>query len=140
MTVREGAEKSEVIELLHKHRIERVLVINGDFKLRGMITVKDIQKSTDFPNACKDDLGRLRVGAAVGVGGGTDERVDALAAAGVDVVVVDTAHGHSMGVLEAVKEVKQHYPSLQVVGGNVATGAGAKALVDAGADLSLIHI
>jgi IMP dehydrogenase len=140
VTVQEGASKDEVIALLHKHRIERVLVINGDFRLRGMITVKDIQKSTDFPNACKDDLGRLRVGAAVGTGGGTDERVDALAAAGVDVVVVDTAHGHSQGVIDRVRWVKQHYPDLQVIGGNIATAAAARALADAGADAVKVGI
>ena len=140
VTVQEGASKDEVIALLHKHRIERVLVINGDFRLRGMITVKDIQKSTDFPDACKDDLGRLRVGAAVGVGGGTDERVEALAAAGVDVVVVDTAHGHSQGVIDRVRWVKQHYPDLQVIGGNIATAAAARALADAGADAVKVGI
>jgi IMP dehydrogenase len=140
VTVQEGASKDEVIALLHKHRIERVLVINGDFRLRGMITVKDIQKSTDFPLACKDDLGRLRVGAAVGTGAGTDERVDALAAAGVDVVVVDTAHGHSQGVLDRVRWVKQHYPDLQVIGGNIATAAAARALADAGVDAVKVGI
>ncbi|NNJ94840.1 MAG: IMP dehydrogenase [Halobacteria archaeon] len=140
VTVQEGASKDEVIALLHKHRIERVLVINGDFRLRGMITVKDIQKSTDFPNACKDDLGRLRVGAAVGTGGDTDERVDALAAAGVDVVVVDTAHGHSQGVIDRVRWVKQHYPDLQVIGGNIATAAAARALAVAGADAVKVGI
>ncbi|HUT41554.1 MAG TPA: IMP dehydrogenase [Gammaproteobacteria bacterium] len=134
VTVQEGAAKEEVIGLLHKHRIERVLVINDDFKLRGMITVKDIQKSTDFPNACKDEYGRLRVGAAVGTGGDSEARIAALAAAEVDVVVVDTAHGHSQGVLDRVRWVKQHYPDLQVIGGNIATAAAARALVEAGAD------
>ncbi|NNG13125.1 MAG: IMP dehydrogenase, partial [Halobacteria archaeon] len=134
VTVREGADKDEVIALLHKHRIERVLVINGDFRLRGMITVKDIQKSTDFPNASKDEQGRLRVGAAVGTGGGTEERVAALAQAEVDVIIVDTAHGHSQGVIDRVKWVKKNYPGVQVIGGNIATGAAARALVDAGAD------
>ena len=134
VTVREGAEKDEVIALLHKHRIERVLVINDDFRLRGMITVKDIQKSTDFPNACKDDQGRLRVGAAVGTGGGTEERVAALAQADVDVIIVDTPHGHSQGVIDRVKWLKKHYPEVQVIGGNIATAAAARALVDAGAD------
>ena len=134
VTVQEGAAKEEVIGLLHKHRIERVLVINDDFKLRGMITVKDIQKSTDFPNACKDEHGRLRVGAAVGTGGDSEARIAALAAAEVDVVVVDTAHGHSQGVLDRVRWVKQHYPDLQVIGGNIATAAAARALVEAGAD------
>jgi IMP dehydrogenase len=132
--VQEGASKEEVIALLHKHRIERVLVINDKFKLRGMITVKDIQKSTDFPNACKDEQGRLRVGAAVGTGGNTEERIDALVRAGVDVMIVDTAHGHSQGVLDRVRWVKQHYPDMQVIGGNIATAAAARALVDAGAD------
>jgi IMP dehydrogenase len=134
VTVHEGASKEEVITLLHQHRIERVLVINGNFKLRGMITVKDIQKSTDFPNACKDEQGRLRVGAAVGTGGNTEERIEALVRAGVDVMIVDTAHGHSQGVLDRVRWVKQHYPDMQVVGGNIATAAAARALVEAGAD------
>jgi IMP dehydrogenase len=140
VTVGEGASKDEVIALLHKHRIERVLVINDDFKLRGMITVKDIQKSTDFPNACKDEFGRLRVGAAVGTGGDSEERVEALAAAGVDVVIVDTAHGHSQGVLDRVRWVKQQFPDLQVIGGNIATAAAARALVDAGADAVKVGI
>jgi IMP dehydrogenase len=122
-----------VLALLHEHRIERVLVVNDDFQLRGMITVKDIQKSTDYPNAAKDDKGRLRVGAAVGTGAGTEERVDALVKAGVDVIVVDTAHGHSQGVLDRVAWVKKNY-DVQVIGGNIATGAAAKALVAAGAD------
>ena len=134
VTVREGAERGEVIQLLHQHRIEKVLVVDDDFRLRGMITVKDIQKASDKPNACKDELGRLRVGAAVGVGAGTDERVHALVEAGVDVVVVDTAHGHSEGVLERVRWVKKHHPDLQVIGGNIATAGAARALVDAGAD------
>jgi IMP dehydrogenase len=134
VTVREGAERDEVVRLLHQYRIEKVLVVDDDFRLRGMITVKDIQKASDKPNACKDELGRLRVGAAVGVGAGTDERIDALVEAGVDVVVVDTAHGHSEGVLERVRWVKKHHPDLQVIGGNIATAAAARALVDAGAD------
>ncbi|MEZ5542961.1 MAG: IMP dehydrogenase [Pseudomonadota bacterium] len=140
VTVHEGASKDEVIALLHKHRIERVLVINDDFKLRGMITVKDIQKSTDFPSACKDEYGRLRVGAAVGTGGDSEARIEALAAAEVDVVVVDTAHGHSQGVLNRVRWVKQHYPDLQVIGGNIATAAAARALVEAGADAVKVGI
>ncbi|GMQ88603.1 MAG: IMP dehydrogenase [Gammaproteobacteria bacterium] len=140
VTVREGAERDEVIQLLHKNRIEKVLVVDDNFRLRGMITVKDIQKASDKPNACKDELGRLRVGAAVGVGAGTDERVDALVKAGVDVVVVDTAHGHSEGVLERVRWVKKHYPDLQVIGGNIATAAAARALVDAGADCVKVGI
>ena len=134
VTVAEGAGKKEVIALLHKHRIERVLVVNDDFKLRGMITVKDIQKSTDYPNACKDEDGQLRVGAAVGTGGDTEERVEALVQAGVDVVIVDTAHGHSQGVIDRVRWVKQQYPDIQVIGGNIATAAAARALVEAGAD------
>jgi IMP dehydrogenase len=133
VTVQEGAPREEVLGLLHKHRIERVLVVNGNFQLRGMITVKDIQKSTDFPLACKDDEGRLRVGAAVGTGAGTEERVEALVNAGVDIIVVDTAHGHSQGVLDRVKWVKQNY-DVQVIGGNIATGEAARALADAGAD------
>ncbi|WP_018175460.1 MULTISPECIES: IMP dehydrogenase [unclassified Thioalkalivibrio] len=134
VTVPEGADRGHVLELLHKHRIEKVLVVNDDFQLRGMITVKDIQKSTEHPHACKDDRGRLRVGAAVGVGAGTDERVAALVEAGVDVLVVDTAHGHSQGVLDRVAWVKKHYPDVQVIGGNIATAAAAKDLVAAGAD------
>jgi len=134
VTVMAGAKKAEIVELLHKHRIEKLLVIDEAFNLKGMITVKDIQKSTDFPNACKDDEGRLRVGAAVGTGADTDERIHALAAAGVDVVVVDTAHGHSQGVLDRVSWVKQNYPDLQVIGGNIATADAARDLVAAGAD------
>ena len=134
VTVKEGAGKEEVQRLLHEHRIEKVLVVDDDFRLRGLITVKDIQKASDKPNACKDGEGRLRVGAAVGVGAGTDERVEALVAAGVDVVVVDTAHGHSQGVLDRVAWIKKHFPDLQVIGGNIATGAAAKALAEAGAD------
>lgn len=134
VTVKEGASFDEVQRLLHQHRIEKILVVNDDFALRGLITVKDIQKSSDFPNACKDDQGRLRVGAAVGVGAGTDERVDALVKAGVDVIVVDTAHGHSQGVLDRVSWVKQNYPDLQVIGGNIATAQAALDLVKAGAD------
>ena len=134
VTVKEGAGKDEVLALLHKHRIEKILVINDDFQLRGMITVKDIQKSTDFPDACKDELGRLRVGAAVGTGGETPDRVAALVSAGVDVIVVDTAHGHSQGVLDRVAWVKKNYPDLQVIGGNIATKEAALALAEAGAD------
>ncbi len=133
VTVKEGASREDVLSLLHKHRIERVLVVNDDFQLRGMITVKDIQKSTDFPYACKDEEGRLRVGAAVSTGAGTEERVEALVNAGVDVIVVDTAHGHSQAVLDRVAWVKKNY-DVQVIGGNIATGEAAKALVDAGAD------
>jgi IMP dehydrogenase len=140
VTVREGAGKDEVIGLLHKHRIERVLVVNGNFELRGMITVKDIQKSTDFPYACKDDQGRLRAGAAVGTGSESEERIAALAEAEVDVIVVDTAHGHSQGVLDRVSWVKQHYPDMQVIGGNIATAAAARALADAGVDAVKVGI
>lgn len=134
ITVREGASKEEVIHLLHQHRLERVLVIDENDTLKGLITVKDIQKSHDHPFACKDSKGRLRVGAAVGVGAETEERVAALAAAGVDVIVVDTAHGHSQGVLDRVNWVKKNYPKIEVIGGNIATADAAKALVDAGAD------
>jgi len=140
VTVREGASKEEVIALLHKHRIERVLVVNGDFKLRGMIAVKDIQKSTDFPNACKDTHGQLRVGAAVGTGDDSDARIEAIVNAGVDVLIVDTAHGHSQGVIDRVRWVKKHYPDVQVIGGNIATAAAARALVDAGVDAVKVGI
>ncbi len=134
ITVREGASKEEVLLLLHKHRIEKVLVVNGAFKLRGMITVKDYQKAKEFPLAAKDERGALRVGAAVGTGPDTDGRVEALVAAGVDVIVVDTSHGHSRGVLERVKRVKSAFPGIQVIGGNIVTADAARALVDAGAD------
>lgn len=140
VTVREGADREEVVALLHKHRIEKVLVVNDKFQLRGMITVKDIQKSKDYPMACKDGLGRLRVGAAVGTGTGTEERVAALVEEGVDVLVVDTAHGHSQGVLNRVQWVKRNFPNVQVIGGNIATGAAAKALVEAGADAVKVGI
>ncbi len=134
VTVQEGAPREEVVTLLHKHRIEKVLVVDDDFVLRGLITVKDIQKAKENPNACRDEQESLRVGAAVGTGAGTEERVDALVKAGVDVIVVDTAHGHSQGVLDRVRWVKKHYPEVQVIGGNIATAAAARALVDAGAD------
>lgn len=140
VTVKEGAGRDEVIALLHKHRIEKVLVVNDKFHLRGMITVKDIQKSDEYPNACKDSHGRLRAGAAVGTGGDTDQRVDALVQAGVDVIVVDTAHGHSQGVLDRVAWVKKHYPQVQVIGGNIATAEAARALVKAGADAVKVGI
>jgi IMP dehydrogenase len=140
VTVREGAAPEEAMALMHRHRLERVLVVNDAFELRGLITVKDILKSTEHPNAAKDSLGRLRVGAAVGVGEGTDERVAALVEAGVDIIVVDTAHGHAQTVLDRVKWVKKQYPGIQVVGGNVATAAGAKALVAHGADAIKIGI
>jgi len=134
VTVKEGAGADEVRALLHKHRIEKVLVINDAFELKGLITVTDIDKAEQYPDACKDDQGRLIVGASVSVGEGTDERVAALVHANVDVLVVDTAHGHSLNVLNRVKWIKNNFPDVQVIGGNVATGAGAKALVDAGAD------
>lgn len=134
VTVREGASTEEAKALMHKHRLERVLVVNEKFELRGLMTVKDITKSTAHPNACKDEQGKLRVGAAVGVGEGTEERVEALANAGVDVIVVDTAHGHSKGVLDRVRWVKQNFPQVNVIGGNIATGEAARALVEHGAD------
>ena len=134
VTVQEGAETDEIKTLLHQHRIEKVLVVNDNFDLCGLVTVKDIFKSQDFPNACKDEQESLRVGAAVGVGKGTDERVHALVEAGVDVLVADTAHGHSEGVLSVVRRIKKDYPDTQVIGGNVGTAEGARALVDAGAD------
>ncbi|MFM8246765.1 MAG: IMP dehydrogenase, partial [Burkholderiaceae bacterium] len=132
--VKEGADPVEAKRLMNKHRLERVLVVNDAFELRGLITVKDIFKSTEHPNAAKDDQGKLRVGAAVGVGPDNDERVELLVAAGVDVVVVDTAHGHSQGVLDRVKWVKRRYPDVEVIGGNIATAEAAMALRDAGAD------
>ncbi|PBJ81786.1 IMP dehydrogenase [Lysobacteraceae bacterium NML93-0399] len=134
ITVREGASDGEVLALLHKHRIEKVLVVNDAFELRGLITVKDIQKASDNPNAAKDADEQLLVGAAVGVGGDTEKRVELLVAAGVDVIIVDTAHGHSQGVLDRVNWVKKTYPQVQVIGGNIVTGDAAKALEDAGAD------
>ncbi|MGD0959844.1 MAG: IMP dehydrogenase, partial [Methylomonas sp.] len=134
ITVNESASHKEVIALLHKHRIEKVLVVNNDFLLRGLITVKDIQKAKDNPQACKDEQERLRVGAAVGNAGDTDSRVEGLVSAGVDVIIVDTAHGHSQGVLDRVRWIKQNFPNVQVIGGNIATPAAAKALVEAGAD------
>jgi IMP dehydrogenase len=132
--VKEGASLEEATTLLHRHRLERVLVVNGDMELKGLITVKDILKSSEHPNACKDELGRLRVGAAVGVGEGTEARVAAVLEAGADLIVVDTAHGHSQNVLDRVRWVKRTFPHVQVVGGNIATRDAAKALVDAGAD------
>lgn len=134
ITVREGASDEEVLDLLHKHRIEKVLVVNDGFDLRGLITVKDIQKKTDNPNAAKDPAQRLLVGAAVGVGGDTEARIEALVDAGVDVIIVDTAHGHAQGVIERVAWAKKHYPKLQVMGGNIVTGDAALALEQAGAD------
>jgi IMP dehydrogenase len=140
VTVREGATREEVVGLLHKHRIEKVLVVNGGFELRGMITVKDIQKAKDFPKASRDGHERLRVGAAVGVGAGTDERIAALVEAGVDVVVVDTAHGHAQGVLDRVAWTKQNFPQVQIIGGNIATASAALALAEAGADAVKVGI
>ena len=140
ITVKEGSSREEALALMHKHRLERVLVVNDDFELRGLVTVKDIQKSTEHPLACKDSLGRLRVGAAVGVGAGTEERVEALVEAGVDVIVVDTAHGHSQGVLDRVRWVKRSFPQVQVIGGNIATASAALALVDHGADAVKVGI
>ena len=134
VTVSEGAGREEAMALMHKHRLERVLVVNNKFELRGLVTVKDILKSTEHPDACKDEHGRLRVGAAIGVGEGTEERAEALIEAGADVIVVDTAHGHSKNVLDRVKWVKRKFPGTQVIGGNIGTSAGAKALVDHGAD------
>ncbi len=134
VTVREGASREEARALMHRHRLERVLVIDDEFHLMGLVTVKDILKESEHPNACKDAQGKLRVGAAVGVGEGTDERVAALVEAGADVLVVDTAHGHAQGVLDRVKWIKTRYPKVEVVGGNVGTGDGARALVDHGAD------
>jgi len=134
VTVRDGSAKNEVLQLLHKHRIEKVLIVDENDRLTGMITAKDFQKATDFPYACKDERGALRVAAAVGGSADTDERVEALAASGVDVIVVDTAHGHSRGVLERVRLVKQAFPQIQVIGGNIVTADAAKALVEAGAD------
>ena len=132
--VKDGAELSEAKRLMNKHRLERVMVVNDTFELRGLITVKDIQKSTSHPNASKDEHGKLLVGAAVGVGADNDERIDLLVKAGVDVIIVDTAHGHSKGVLERVRWIKTHYPHVDVIGGNIATAAAALALVEHGAD------
>ncbi|MCW8410450.1 IMP dehydrogenase [Legionella sp. PATHC035] len=140
VTVREGASREEVRSLLHKHRIEKLLVVNDAFQLRGLITVKDIQKAKENPYACKDDAEQLRVGAAVGVGEGTDERISALIEAGVDVLVVDTAHGHSQGVLDRVKWIKKHHPEIQVIGGNIATAAAARDLYAVGADAVKVGI
>jgi IMP dehydrogenase len=140
VTVRESASLDDGKALMHRHKLERVLVVNDAFELRGLMTVKDITKQTSFPYAARDAHGKLRVGAAVGVGEGTEERVDALVRAGVDAVVVDTAHGHSAGVLERVRWVKRHYPQVDVIGGNIATGEAALALVEAGADAVKVGI
>lgn len=140
VTVKEDASREEVLNLLHTNRIEKVLVVDDSFHLTGMITVKDIQKQTDNPLASKDDQERLRVGAAVGIGAESETRIEALAAAGVDVIVVDTAHGHSQGVLDMVKWAKQHFPQVQIIGGNIATAEAALALVEAGADAVKVGI
>lgn len=140
ITIPEGASPAEAKALLNKHKLERLLIVNDSFELKGLITVKDITKQTSFPNAARDPSGRLRVGAAVGVGEGTEERVEALVKAGVDAIVVDTAHGHSKGVLDRVRWVKQNYPQVDVIGGNIATGAAARALVEAGADAVKVGI
>jgi IMP dehydrogenase len=140
ITVTESATLAEGKALMHKHRLERVLVVNDDFELRGLMTVKDITKQTSFPNAARDAQGKLRVGAAVGVGEGTEERVELLVRAGVDAIVVDTAHGHSHGVIERVRWVKRNYPQVDVIGGNIATGAAALALCEAGADAVKVGI
>jgi IMP dehydrogenase len=140
ITVPEGTTPEQAKHLLNKHKLERLLVINDNFELKGLITVKDITKQLNFPNAARDDAGKLRVGAAVGVGEGTEERVEALARAGVDAIVVDTAHGHSKGVIDRVRWVKQNYPHIEVIGGNIATGAAALALVEAGADAVKVGI
>ncbi len=140
VTVKEGESTDAIKDILHKHRIEKVLVVNDQFELKGLVTVKDIQKSQDFPNACKDEHGQLRVGAAVGTGAGTEERIEALVKAGVDVVVVDTAHGHSKGVIDRVRWVKENFPQVDVIGGNIATAEAAIALADAGADAVKVGI
>jgi IMP dehydrogenase len=140
VTVKEGASVEDAQELIRKHRLERVLVVDDDFRMRGLITVKDILKSTEHPLANKDASGRLRAGAAVGVGAGTEERVEALAEAGIDVIVVDTAHGHSQGVLDRVNWVKKNFPQVEVIGGNIATADAARALVDCGADAVKVGI
>jgi IMP dehydrogenase len=140
VTIREGADDEEVLSLLHKYRIEKVLVVGDDFELRGMITAKDFQKAKDYPNACKDNRGALRVGAAVGTGYDTDERIESLVEAGVDFVVVDTSHGFSKGVVDRVRRTREQYPDLQIIGGNIVTGDAALALVDAGADAVKVGI
>lgn len=140
VTVKEGAEADVVLDLMHEHRIEKILVVDDAFKLAGMITVKDFKKAESKPNACKDSLGRLRVGAAVGVGSGTDERIEMLVEAGVDVLLIDTSHGHSEGVIGSVKRVRAAYPDLQIIAGNVATGEGALALAEAGANAVKVGI
>lgn len=140
VTVPEGANSEEVLQLMHEHRVEKILVVDDAFKLKGLITVKDFQKAESKPNACKDQLGRLRVGAAVGVAPGTDERIKLLVEAGVDVLLIDTSHGHSQGVIERVQTVRKNYPELQIIAGNVATAEGALALADAGVDAVKVGI
>jgi IMP dehydrogenase len=140
VTVREGASLEEAKALMHRHRLERVLVVNDAFELRGLITVKDILKATEHPDACKDEQGKLRVGAAIGVGGDSEERAELLTRAGADLIVVDTAHGHSQGVIERVRTIKRQYPSVEIVAGNVATAEAARALIDAGADAVKVGI
>lgn len=140
VTVKENASHKEVKELLHRHRIEKILVVNDAFELRGLVTLKDIRKSEDYPNACKDQFGRLRVAAAVGTGADTPERVAAIVEAGVDVIVVDTAHGHSQGVIDQVRRIKGLYPHIPVIGGNIATAEAAKDLAEAGADAVKVGI
>jgi len=140
VTVREGASREEIVRLLHEHRIEKILVVDDQFALKGLVTVKDIQKSSEYPSSAKDRYGRLLVAAAVGVGSGTEERVERLVEAEVDVIIVDTAHGHAQGVLDRVTWIKRHYPNIEVIGGNIATGDAAKALRDAGADAVKVGI
>lgn len=140
VTIKEGASRDEIFHLMHEHRVEKVLVVSDDFKLKGMITLKDYQKAESKPNACKDKLGRLRVGAAVGAGPGNEERIDALVKAGVDVLLIDSSHGHSEGVLQRVRETRAKYPNLPIVAGNVATAEGAIALADAGASAVKVGI
>ena len=140
VTVKEGATREEILALMHQHRVEKVLMVNDSFKLKGMITVKDFQKAEQKPNACKDEFGRLRVGAAVGAGSGNEERIDALVKAGVDVLLIDSSHGHSEGVLQRVRETRAKYPNLTIVAGNVATAEGAIALADAGASAVKVGI
>ena len=140
VTVKEGASRETILELMHKNRVEKVLVVDDAFKLKGMITVKDFQKAEQKPNACKDEFGRLRVGAAVGAGPGNEERIDTLVKAGVDVLLIDSSHGHSEGVLQRVRETRAKYPNLPIVAGNVATAEGAIALADAGASAVKVGI
>ncbi|RUO23641.1 IMP dehydrogenase [Aliidiomarina iranensis] len=140
VTVTENTKSKDILNLMHKHRIEKILVVNDNHELRGMITLKDFEKAANKPNACKDEQGRLRVGAAVGVGAGTEERIAALVDAGVDVVLIDTSHGHSEGVLERVRATRKEYPELNIIGGNVATAEGAQALADAGVDAVKVGI